>query len=85
MSSKARKDPRPICRLCGHAHWSNESHVFDKEPAVKKTRQKKPAKKIKRKSTPADVARVKAWRKKNPEKYKQYQRDLMAKRRAEAT
>jgi len=77
------KDRRPKCRLCGHPHWSNEPHVLDDKPA--KTRQKKAVKKAKRKSGPADVARVKAWREKNPDKYKKYQRDLMAKRRAEAT
>jgi hypothetical protein len=37
----------------------------------------------KRQSTPADVERVRKWRQKNPDKYRDYQRQLMRERRAE--
>jgi len=73
-----------VCRLCEHKHFSTEPHVFDKEPKPdKKPVTKKKAKK-KKKAAPTDAERVRAWRKKNPKRYNEYQRNYMAKRRAEA-
>ncbi|MBU1621783.1 MAG: hypothetical protein KJ604_20195, partial [Gammaproteobacteria bacterium] len=27
---------KPMCRLCNHRHWSNEPHVWDDEPKLRK-------------------------------------------------
>lgn len=34
---KERKDPRPLCKICEHRHWSHEPHVFpDSKPKKRK-------------------------------------------------
>jgi len=103
-----KKSIGPRCRLCGHNHWSNEEHTFDKEPADggkqkvkprpksgsrrtavvskksnKNTKKRQAGKASQtKKSSQKDIERVQRWRRKNPDKYRQYQRDYMRRKRS---
>lgn len=84
--ANSRKDHRPTCRLCGAKHFSHEPHAFDEPVKTTKSPKKKPVKKAKKKRrvTTSDSERVQRWREENRDKYNEYQRKLMRKRRAKS-
>jgi hypothetical protein len=85
----------PKCRLCGHAHWTNEDHVFPDTPSrvtkkalASEAVDKAPRAKAERSEQPvANVAnseseRVQKWRAKNRDRYNARERERMRASRA---
>jgi hypothetical protein len=83
-------DYRPLCKICGHKHYSYEPHIWDDEkkpiprattvgpPVIAKevvvpvvTQTKDVTQSVTQKLSNAE--RVKAWRKRNPEKSRKAQ------------
>ena len=88
----------PECKNCKHAHWSYEPHVWDDTPVSNSVSNKpktgdvsnKPVSNT-RKSVSNEkpvsnkvgtLPRVQTWRNNNREKYNDYMREYMRKKRA---
>lgn len=83
----------PLCRVCQHAHYSYEPHVWPQEPSKpKQPKAPKPAvantapvaNSSVANSSPVANKRYEGWRQRNPDLYRQRQRELMRRKRAAA-
>lgn len=80
----------PKCRLCGHEHALGASHVFSgessrvtSEAVAKKAEWSAPVvKPVKPPSAEPGRSNAKTWRERDPEAYRKYMREYMARRRA---
>jgi hypothetical protein len=75
----------PTCDLCGSSHFAWQAHRFVKPPErpLPNVRAKEPIDEIlPREADPGAVERVRQWRNANRERYNEYMRQYMARRRA---
>jgi hypothetical protein len=69
---------KPVCRLCGSRHWSNEPHDFHADSGQKPEKGRKPPES---EGASKEALRKRKWRDKNRKAYNAYMKEYMRKRR----
>ena len=67
----------PVCEVCGGRHWSRQGHLVIDMPITKGVT--KPT--VTKSAVTKDVLRVYRWRLRNPDRYRDYMREYMRRRK----